>query len=812
VEWTTKNYYQYDHIEDDDTLNFKEVFLRYLKLWRWFLLSFIVSFIIAFVVNKLTPPVYKVESKFLIKEDGNTMDLIDFSTTVNRDVLPHGQKIANETIVLKSRVIAEEVLDLLHFDVEYYAVHNYSEGKFIDSEIYKNAPIAAEIDWNHNQLTNGRIKISWMNHMSYRLEFLDKEYSVFIPGEDQNGVMEKPILLKNDFAFGEWVDLPYTKFRLSVTGAKSIGTCIIKFRDRRSLITQYTGDNLQISPVDRLSSILLLSLETEQPQKGRDYLNTLMGVFLDNELDKKNSMDINTINFIDNQLSGISDSLNYTENKLERFQSSRRTYNITTEGSTIFEQLSDLERLLSEEKYKKEYYQHLQSYLIDEDYSGIVVPSGLGIEDPVLNRLIEDLIVLQSDKSRFLATQTENSPTVLEVNRKISDLNASIKEVLKNVAYNTDLLISDLEKRISKIEAQFGALPETEQDLLNLKRSYTLNENLYTFLLQKRAESSISLASNKPSNKIIEHAVADFIPLQLRPLLNYFLALLLGLIIPMSIIFLIDFFAVKIKDIKEVEQKLKVPILGNIGHNKESSQLIALNQPRVSIAESFRAIRTDINFISSKEKQKTIMITSNISGEGKTFCAINLASTYSMSGKKTVLVGCDLHKSFKFEDFNISNANGLSTYLAGQVKKLLSVVQKTEYSNLDVLVPGPVPPNPAELLISDRFGIMLEELKESYEVIILDSSPLGLTNETLYLTRYADFCIFVLRHNYSKKSFVDDINKLKVKKGIKNLYVILNDIKKKYLSHGGYGYGYYAEDELQQPILKKIFSGSKRPA
>ena len=183
-----------------------------------------------------------------------------------------------------------------------------------------------------------------------------------------------------------------------------------------------------------------------------------------------------------------------------------------------------------------------------------------------------------------------------------------------------------------------------------------------------------------------------------------------------------------------------------------------------------------------------------------------------MSGKKTILVGCDLHKSFKFEDFKVKNISGLSTYLSGQESELQSIIQKTKYDNLDILVPGPIPPNPAELIISDHFDEMMKELKRKYDVIIMDSSPLGLTNETLYLTRMADFTLFILRQNYSKKAFADDINSLKEKKGVENLYVVLNDIPRKYLSHGGYGYGYYQEDRRQQPVLQRIFGGARKQA
>lgn len=797
---TSQTISHYNRLDEDEKFNFKSLLLKYLRYRKFFLCSISLAILTAFIVNQYTAPVYKIQSKFLIKEESNSINLFDLSAVGTNGVLPKGQKIANETIILKSRAIAENALDQLPFDIEYY-----EEGFFIDSEIYKNTPITVAVDWDHTQLTNGRIKISWTNSQSYQLEFLDREYQKFIPGEEMSAIIEKPVIPQTNFLFGEWFRFPYGKFLVNFTGTESNGALIIKIRDRESLLQQYTGDNLQIFSADKTSSILLLTLDTNQPLKGGDYLNMLMKVFLDNELDEKNTIAKNTVGFIDSQLSGISDSLSYTENKLENFRSRNRTYNITTEGSAIFEKLSELEKSLSQEKFNREYYLNLQDYLVREHYSEIVVPSGLGIGDPVLNKLIEDLIRFQSDKSRFLATQTESSPPVVEVNRKIKELNTSIKESLKNVNRNTNLLISDLEKRISRIERQFGKLPQTEQDLLNIKRRYSLNESIYTFLLQRRAEATISLASNMSSNKIIESAVLNFVPMRIRPLLNYFLAMLFGLFVPIGVISVIDFFSVKIKEIKEVEQKLIVPIVGYIGQNKKYPSLVVLNHPRAGITEAFRALRTNIDFIFHKDKQVTIMITSCIAGEGKSFCAMNLASVYSACGKKTIIVVCDMHKHFTFNGFKISNTEGLSNFLSGQVNQVKDIIQPTEYANLDVLAPGPVPPNPAELLISDRFKQMIQELKHRYDVIILDSSPLGLTNETLCLTRIADLTLFVLRQNYSDKTFFEDINAFKEKKGIKKLYVVCNDIEDKYLNYRGYGYGYYDEDEKKQNPFKKLF-------
>ncbi|HOX84289.1 MAG TPA: polysaccharide biosynthesis tyrosine autokinase, partial [Chryseolinea sp.] len=790
--------YQLNSIDDNDSFDLKEMLKPYLKRWPLFAGTVAIALLLAYLVNQFTPPKYLIESKFLIKEEESMLNIFDAGELGNNGLLPKGQKVANEIILLKSRVTADRTLDQLAFDVEYL-----QEGTFINKELYSNIPIKVEVDWSHIQLTNGLIQISWTDDHSFQVEFIDRNYTEVIPNVDERYLIAKPDSTRKRYESNEWIESPFSRFRIQAINTIAQGSILIKLRDRESLINQYTGDNLQISSADKLSSIVSLSLETTQPQKGRDYLNTLMKVSLDKELDEKNSIARNTINFIDNQLSGISDSLSNSQSKLENFRSTNRTNNLSLETNTIYEELGRLEQTLAAENFKKNYYENLQRYMVREEYTDLVVPSGIGIEDPVLNKLINDLITLQSEKSRLLSSQTESSPTVVSADLKIRSLNASIKEVLNNVIRNADVVVTDLQKRIRHIEGQFGRLPKTEQELLNIKRNYTLNESIYTFLVQRRAQASISLASNKPSNKISETAVLTFEPMKLKPMLNYFLALMLGFIIPFVSIFIYDSFATKITDVKEVEQKLIVPFLGSIGQNKNYGPLVVFDQPRAGITEYFRGIRTNINFLFPRDKPVTIMMTSTIAGEGKTFCAMNLAAVYSIGAKKTILVGCDMRKPFNFKDLSISNKSGLSTYLSAQNNELKSIIQKTSHGNFDVIAPGPIPPNPAELLISDQFQNMLNELKQTYEVIILDSSPIGITTDTLYLTQIADITIYVLRHGVSEKSFINDVNDLKLRKGVKNIYVVLNDVEEKYLPYSGYGYGYYREDHKQSTKKRK---------
>jgi capsular exopolysaccharide synthesis family protein len=529
-----------------------------------------------------------------------------------------------------------------------------------------------------------------------------------------------------------------------------------------------------------------------------------MDVYLENEIKEKTLLAKNTIDFIDVQISGVADSLNFIETRLQNFRSANRTYDIGTEGNSVFRDLSSLEKELGQEVFKLDYFRNLEKYLLNEDYNEIIMPSGMGIDDPILNRLINDLITLQSEKSQLLAVQTEASPTVVEITRKIRNVNVSLREILKNLTDNLSFNIRELESRLRKLEADFSKLPVTEQNLLRIQRKFTLNENIYNFLLQRRAESAISMASNSPGNKIIEYAFPNFQPLGMKSLTNYVLALFAGFLLPLSLIVMFNLLNLKITDPGMAEELLRVPTLARIGHNRHKSDVLVLKEANTAASEAFRSLRTNIYLIVPRDRKITIAVTSSISGEGKSFIALNLASSYSLNGKKTLLIDCDLHKPKVYKDFQLSHNKGLSTYLSSKDGSPSELVQKTPFDNLDILKAGPIPPNPGELILKSKFKDLLEELKAAYEIIILDTPPVGLVSETLELMHYVDLCLYAFRYKYSNMSMLTDLNNLHTKKGLDNIYAVFNDVENKKLSYGGYGYGYYKEDHKKSFFLKKL--------
>jgi len=707
-----------EKVETFDPIQF---FLKHIKYWPYVFISVVVFLTAAYFVNKTKAPIYQASSKFYINDEvGNTgiLNLTGLGTSGAYGRMD--SKMANQSVFLKSRTVAEKVLDRLDFNVDYF-----EPGLFTDTELYKSSPIHVQVDWEHAQVTGGQIKISWKDINKFTISFPDDIYKKNIPGSSS----EELVLDKDypgDFLFGEFLDLPFLKIKVSLVKNVSEGEILISLNSKSSLVSKYTGDDLQIFPVDKVSTVLGLTITSTNPRKGADYLDALMEVYLEMELEEKNRMARNTVEFIDRQISGISDSLSYFESNLESFRSDNRTYNIGQESSSVYQELTRLESELSKERFNKDYFENLKSYLARENYDQIIAPSALGIEDSNLNSLINSLIVLQQERSNLLFTQTEASPRIREINRKIQDTSGSLSEVLRSLANNTQFRINDLENRTRKFESQFTKLPSTEQDLIKLERGRNLNETIFTFLQQRRAEAAISMASSSSSNKIVEYARAGTSPITTKHKVIYIIAMGLGIIIPVVIIGIIIVLDNRIKDPKELEGMLTMPLLAKIPQNSTQNALVVLNEPRSAIAESFRALKTNISFVVPLEKQLTVAVSSTLSGEGKTFTAINLASIYSLNNKKTLLISCDMFKPSSFRDFELASKVGLSNYLSQQVDSMFEIIQNTKYANFDIITSGAIPPNPSDLLASIRFVNLLTELKKVYDVIVLDTPPVGL--------------------------------------------------------------------------------------
>jgi tyrosine-protein kinase Etk/Wzc len=542
-------------------------------------------------------------------------------------------------------------------------------------------------------------------------------------------------------------------------------------------------------------------------------LNKLADVYLQSSLDEKNSIVENTINFIDRQLNGIIDSLKIAEDNLLNFRLTNNVIDISQEGGVIFQKLERLQNEKALLNIKFNYYTYIYDYVQSKsDLKDLIAPSSIGIEDPLLNSLIMTLNEYMSEKNVLSYSAKDNTPSLNLINVKIQNAKETLLENLSNIIKTTEITLKDYDKRISLSDSEIKKLPVTEQQLIKIQRKFELSDNIYTYLLEKRAEAGIAQASNIPDNKVLDMARSqNAVQVAPKKSLNYMIALIIGILMPLVVIIILDFFNNKISDRKDIEDGTNVPIIGSIGHNNKETELVVHEKPKSSIAESFRTLRTNVHYILLENKSHVISISSTVSGEGKTFCAINIGSIFAISNKKTLLVGLDLRKPKLHKDLNLENEIGMSSYLIGK-NTLAEILIETSIPNLFVIPSGPVPPNPAELIESDKFAMFMEEARAEFDYIVLDTPPIALVTDALLISKHCDANLFVIRQNYSTKTVVKLVNELKENKKIKNFAIVLNDVKVPYYygiygrygySYSGnyqygynYGYGYYDDDPV----------------
>jgi capsular exopolysaccharide synthesis family protein len=767
----------FDTIQEEES-DFKTYLFNYFKYWQFFLIFPALGFLGAFLVNKWTTPIYNIESAVIVSEGKPSIgdDLFDAVGIKGKS------NVENEIGILKSYALAEETISALNLNVSYF-----ENGMIRKTQVYANSPILVVADWTHPQLVGGLFKVTMGSNEKFSIEIEEPGMAVFNPKDPfyLTGLSQLP-KFKSSYSSGERIKGDVFDFKIINISSMPGDVLYFSLKDTPSLALQYKNA-LTVSTFNKQASIISLNLSTPVRRLGEDYLNKLMEMYIDRELKEKNSAAENTILFIDQQLSGITDSLNFFENRLERYRSQNKIFNLSQEGTQIFSRFEELEKEKIAAELNLKYHLTLQSYVTNDQLNDLVAPSITGLADPLLGALVMSLSELQSEKLRLSASFSDQSPVIKEIKIKIENTKKVLQENVKSAISNSQNLINELNRQIRLIEREINTLPETERQLLSIQRQFSINENIYIYLLQKRAEAEITRVSNIPKNSILDNARAGVSPIHPKKQINLLAGLLIGLILPAAFIYLKDLLNTKVKDPKELEKKLHIPLIGLIGRGEPDDSIPVFNSPKSVITEGFRSLRADVNYLTTNKEKITILFTSSISGEGKTYASINMAAVYSLIDKKTIILGLDLRKPRIAEEFGLSNKKGISTCLSSNTP-WQSVVQKTAYNNLDVMLSGPIPPNPAELLLQDKFAQMISEIKETYDVVIMDCPPVGLVSETKHLFNYSDVNFFVFRQGFSTKNNIQIANNLVEKGGVTKLYALLNDF---HIGSGyGYGYGY----------------------
>lgn len=758
--------------------------------WYIFALAIFASMAVAYMYLRYSTPVYSVSARVFIKDESNGA-LGGKKFLEGMELTDSYSNLQNEMIFLTSGTVVQKTLDNLNFDYSYFSV-----GSIKDAEMYKSSFFKIQPDSLTPQLVNAFIYIIPQTDSTFRLKVKLENTLWYDLTNDSLYQNSKPIYVDTIYTYNKTIHIEDSKFVVKSTYNKpQFGKEYYFFlSDKYSLLRQWKNAAI-VSLINKDASIVQIESQGTNPQKSVDFINMLSRVYVQKGLDEKNQIALNTINFIDLQLGIIKDSLNVVENDLLSFRKKNKVMNISYEAELDYTKLKDLETERATLQIRQKYFEYLMDYVFSvKDYSALVVPSILDIDDQTLNKLIGELVSLVNEREALMKNNpSTKNPFLQNIDSKIKITKDALYENLVSLNKTSNITLRELTKNIDRLQAGLNKLPATERDFLNIERKFNVNDGIYNYLLEKREEASIAHATNKPDNSIIDSAtIYDAMQIAPKGRMVYALAMVIGFFIPMIILLILHFFDNKIYTKEDIVIQTEVPFLGSIVHNNTGTEKMVFEKAKSSVAESFRSIKINLEFLNNKPSASYVIgVTSSFSGEGKTFVALNLAAIYAIGGKKVVLVSMDLRKPGIDKQLFKDKEAGLSNYLAGKVT-LDKIIHKTDqHENLSFIPAGIIPPNPAELLSGNKMKELVAVLRTQFDIIILDNSPVGLVVDYMNIIKEVDTTVFIVRQGLTPKMSLDIINDIYYRENIKNVGVVLNDSKAVFQKYSYYGAYYY---------------------
>lgn len=779
--------------EETSSINFQTIYTAVILHWKWFVLSLIICMGCAMIYLRYKTPVYQAYAKLLIKDDdsrgrGGKSGVL---TTSNLGIMSNSTGIDNEMEFLSSLSIAQQAVRNLKLYV------NYSlEGKVKDHLIYNSEPISVDLDPSHLEKLNYPIS----------LEINRKGSSYTVTGEYLNpktGV--KNSIEKTITSFPTRIDTKTGIITLQSNGDRGLlpeGRALkVTILSPKSVAAKYAG-SLSVSQTSKTTTIAELVLKDESPQRAVDYLRQLAICYNRQANEDKNEIAVRTEEFINGRLEKINAELGSTEGSLEEYKKRNNMVELKMNAAQAVQNQDVYSQKLAEANTQMALLNSISEYLNDPSNKYQTLPSNVGLSDASATSLIDKYNDIVITRNRLLRSASESSPTVTPLTAQLDDLTSSIKRAMIQARKSMEIERNNIANMYGRYASQTNATPEQERILTQIGRQQDVKSGLYLMLLQKREENSISLAATADKGKLIDDPqyMGKVSPKNSMIML---IALIMGLAIPAGVIFIVNFMRYKIEGHDDVAKLTSLPILADIAVASETAKtkadIVVHENQNNQMEEVFRSLRTNLQFIMA-ENEKVVLFTSSTSGEGKTFTAANLAVSFALLDKKVVLVGLDIRKPRLAELFEINDhQHGITNLLtqpdptAADVKK--QILKSGISNNLDILMAGPIPPNPAELVARKSLDQVIDILKETYDYVLIDSAPVGLVTDTLQIGRVANATVFLCRADYTPKEAFGYINDLAKEKKLPNMCVVINGIdmsKKKYGYYYGYGrYGKY---------------------
>ena len=773
--------------QSEEQVNIQELLFRYLIHWPWFVVSIIICIACAWGYLRLTTPIYNISATVLIKDEkkgGGASMSSDLEKMGLEGFISSSSNVDNEIEVLRSKSLAREVVNNLGLFVTYM-----DEDEFPSKELYHTSPVLVSLTHQEADKLPGRMEINMILQptgvLGVQITVGEKEY--------RKQFDKLPAVFPTDegtVAFFANNDTLSAVCPENITKERHITAFINR---PFSVLKEYVN-SLSIAPTSKTTSVVVISLENTNTRRGRDYINKLLEMYNINVNNDKNEVAQKTAEFIDERIGIISKELGSTEQDLENFKRSAGITDLSSEAQIALTGNAEYEKKRVENQTQINLVMDLQRYMKGNEYE--VLPSNIGLQDAASAGAIDRYNQMLVERKRLLRTSTENNPTIINLDTSIRAMRTNVQATLDATLKGLQITKEDLAREASRYSRRINDAPTQERQFVSIARQQEIKSGLYLMLLQKREENAITLAATANNAKIIDEALADDNPISPKKTIVYLAALVLGVGLPVGVIYLIGLTKFKIEGRADVEKLTSLPVVGDIPLADEKTGSIAVFENQNNLmSETFRNVRTNLQFMLENGKN-VILVTSTISGEGKSFISANLAISLSLLGKKVVIVGLDIRKPGLNKVFNIpKKEHGITQYLTNTTANLMDFVQPSDINkNLFILPGGTVPPNPTELLARGGLEKAIETLKANFDYVILDTAPVGMVTDTLLIGRVADLSVYVCRADYTHKAEFTLINELAENNKLPNLCIAVNGLDLNSRKYGYYyGYGKYGK-------------------
>ncbi len=756
----------------------------YLKYLPWLLFSALVCVGLAYAKLRYSTNLYLVESKIIIKTQSNGLTTDRFESMFMNE---GEDNLRDEIEQIKSTSITKRVVEKFDLQKTYFNV-----GKIRSTLL-------------HRDDVPFKLKVVDIVDSSKDIKFKIKLF------EDGFSLEEEPRKYNYDQVF-KWGS---SFFTIQRTGSLDAGFASNIFETIWTPKTEKCQEligALDVSVINEYSNVLSIKYETENVKIGKEIVNGVMSAYQDANLEDKKQIAVNALLFIDDQLDTLKAELGGVERNLQVYREKNKVIDVEQQSSLYFGNVEAIQTQITDLEVKKRVVGGLIEYLETEKNRFRMVPNSLGIPEPSLVQLINQYNRGQLEREVLLSGTTTENPVLLQLELQITKVRQDILQSLKNIQQSYQIALGDLSAKSEVSSGEISKIPGKQKQLIEITRQQKILEDLYSLLLQKKLETSISSASTINNSRIVEPADASSIPVKPNRKAYYLIALLIGLAVPVLIILLRELFNDKVLGKSDIERFTRVPVLGEIGHSEVSATLVVSSTNRSYIAEQFRILRTNLQFFIQKNDKAVILVTSSFSGEGKSFISTNLGAVLALSGKKTLILELDIRKPKIMKGLGLNEAKGITNYIVGDedIASLVKSVPETE--NLFVIPCGPIPPNPAELLMEERVGKLFAYAKANFDIVIVDTAPVGMISDAMTLGQYANTCVYIVRHDYTLKRQIRFIEELYTANKLPKLSIVINDVAadrrygQGYYSYGygyGYGHGYSTDDYFEETKKSK---------